>query len=116
MKLKSLSSDKTKKRIKYSRLKDFFEVKIYSEVDQKLAYFTHYIHNAENGVTKHYKKPALKFADIRLRELYTTTKAFSVANELWKQGFLDIDFDIPFPPPRNPKFKFIDLFAGIGGM
>lgn len=22
---------------------------------------------------------------------------------------------IPFPPPENPKFKFIDLFAGIGG-
>lgn len=21
----------------------------------------------------------------------------------------------PFPPPKNPKFKFIDLFAGIGG-
>lgn len=24
-------------------------------------------------------------------------------------------FDIPFPPIKNPKFKFIDLFAGIGG-
>jgi DNA (cytosine-5)-methyltransferase 1 len=23
--------------------------------------------------------------------------------------------DIPFPEPKNPKFKFIDLFAGIGG-
>lgn len=23
--------------------------------------------------------------------------------------------DIPFPPPTKPKFKFIDLFAGIGG-
>ena len=23
--------------------------------------------------------------------------------------------DIPFPAPKNPKFKFIDLFAGIGG-
>ena len=23
--------------------------------------------------------------------------------------------DVPFPPPKNPKFKFIDLFAGIGG-
>ena len=23
--------------------------------------------------------------------------------------------DVPFPPPRKPKFKFIDLFAGIGG-
>lgn len=23
--------------------------------------------------------------------------------------------NIPFPPPKNPSFKFIDLFAGIGG-
>ncbi len=27
-----------------------------------------------------------------------------------------VNFDIPFPPPKNPKFRFIDLFAGIGGM
>lgn len=24
-------------------------------------------------------------------------------------------YNVPFPPPANPKFSFIDLFAGIGG-
>ena len=24
-------------------------------------------------------------------------------------------YDIPFPAPKNPKFTFIDLFAGMGG-
>ena len=26
-----------------------------------------------------------------------------------------IKWDVPFPPPSKPEFKFIDLFAGIGG-
>ena len=26
------------------------------------------------------------------------------------------NIDIPFPAQKNPKFTFIDLFAGIGGM
>ena len=26
-----------------------------------------------------------------------------------------IKMDVPFPPPQNPVFRFIDLFAGIGG-
>lgn len=33
-------------------------------------------------------------------------------NPLWSSEEI---FKIPFPPPRKPKFKFVDLFAGIGG-
>jgi DNA (cytosine-5)-methyltransferase 1 len=32
------------------------------------------------------------------------------------QYYLPIDWDVPFPPTEKPKFKFIDLFAGIGGI
>ena len=28
--------------------------------------------------------------------------------------FRDV-LDVPFPAPKNPKFTFIDLFAGMGG-
>jgi DNA (cytosine-5)-methyltransferase 1 len=28
----------------------------------------------------------------------------------------EIVWDVPFPPNKSPKFTFIDLFAGIGGM
>ena len=36
------------------------------------------------------------------------------ANAFQQYLFPDL-FQAPFPGPQNPKFKFIDLFAGIGG-
>jgi DNA (cytosine-5)-methyltransferase 1 len=55
---------------------------------------------------------ALKPSDTRKTVGIELAKASSTAY----QYSLPIDWhDIPFPPPKNPSFTFIDLFAGIGG-
>ena len=40
----------------------------------------------------------------------------ATASETSGQSFFKEIFDIPFPPPAKPRFTFIDLFAGIGGI
>ncbi len=42
-------------------------------------------------------------------ELNLTIDANKIINQIKKET------KIPFPSPQYPKFKFIDLFAGIGG-
>jgi len=32
-----------------------------------------------------------------------------------REPALELEFDVPFPPPKTHRFTFIDLFAGIGG-
>jgi DNA (cytosine-5)-methyltransferase 1 len=42
----------------------------------------------------------------------------SLLLQLSDSGFdyrLPLEYDVPFPPVKDPKFTFIDLFAGIGG-
>lgn len=38
-----------------------------------------------------------------------------VAENALQYVLFNFNEDIPFPEPKNPKFTFIDLFAGIGG-
>ena len=83
--------------------------------NNKDAVLTHYLHNPLNRVSKFYKQEAVEYTKEILQykypeEVITT----SVAEEALQYGLFDT-FDIPFPPTENPKFKFIDLFAGIGG-
>jgi len=40
---------------------------------------------------------------------------FGSVEEPGYQGYLLEEYEPPFPPPKTPSFKFIDLFAGIGG-
>lgn len=50
-----------------------------------------------------------------LRGLVSQSVASSMEEFLEGKGRKDIEMDIPFPPPARPNFRFIDLFAGIGG-
>lgn len=97
------------KKTKYSTVKRKLGIETTKKVDERLAVFTHYLQNSENGSSKYYKKGAEKV----LREFMDENEIVS-DNDF--QHYLPIKWDVPFPPPENPKFKFIDLFAGIGGI
>lgn len=72
-----------------------------------MANFTHYLQTKSNGVSHYFEEPA--------EEYISSLNDASGANEPEFQLSLPIEWDVPFPPPKKPKFSFIDLFAGIGG-
>ena len=45
---------------------------------------------------------------------YKKVRGIAAESPLELDLFRDV-LDVPFPAPKNPKFTFIDLFAGIGG-
>lgn len=92
-----------------------FRVRLIEPENNQEAVLTHYLHNSKNGVSKFYKKGALAFVKEILEYKYPEEKITNiVAEEALQYGIFDT-YDVPFPPIEKPKFKFIDLFAGIGG-
>lgn len=87
--------------LKYSKLKEKINIEPLKDSENEQAYVTHYLHNLGNGAAQYFEEPAIKYL----------TK-FNIG----RQEKLNFKWDIPFPTPKNPKFKFIDLFAGIGGI
>jgi DNA (cytosine-5)-methyltransferase 1 len=85
---------------KYSQVKEKLNIKVTKPEQIDLAYLTHYLQNHENGVSKYFIKPAMEY----IQSINHTEEMFP------------LKWDIPFPPVKNPSYKFIDLFAGIGGI
>lgn len=94
---------------KYSEIRKKLEINVDKKTTDDLAKLTHYLQNSENGVSKYYKS----IAKMHLEVLHENLNLLEEADF---QYYLPIKWDIPFPPPKDPKFKFIDLFAGIGGI
>ena len=83
-------------------------------MNEKKAVITHYLHNMDNGVAKNYQKDALKYIHEYVQYQEEKNNFSLVAEDALQQLLFEVN-DVPFPTPENYKFKFIDLFAGIGG-
>lgn len=98
-----------------------FKVSIYGPDNYKAAVISHYIYAKKFARSKSDKKRCKELKEdahsfmIDLLEGYFPQQ--EIDEEVAEQAFqylLNLD-DIPFVKPTNPKFTFIDLFAGIGG-
>lgn len=83
--------------------------------DNKQAVLSHYLHNTENGVAQYFKQDAIEITKEILQFSYPQEEITSLIAEEALQYEIFNKVNIPFPPIGQPKFKFIDLFAGIGG-
>lgn len=95
--------------------------KIISFIDQA-ALITHYLQLTKNNVEIPYAQQAESVLNLWYEfvkgELRGKPKDFDFVSDSSKaiQRYLFSDlFQAPFQAPENPKFTFIDLFAGIGG-
>lgn len=76
------------------------------------AIVTHYLQNRNTRFEKPFEKDAKRLLGYDVQEdkyvdyVEEDQASYNLFPEL---------FSVPFPAPENPKFTFIDLFAGIGG-
>jgi DNA (cytosine-5)-methyltransferase 1 len=85
----------------YSKLRTEINIQPLKDVENEQAFVTHYLHNLGDKNSSYFKEPAVKYLS-----------KYGVD----KQKTIQFKWDVPFPSPKNPKFTFIDLFAGIGGI
>tara|TARA_R110002124_G_scaffold120895_6_gene278996 strand:- start:57031 stop:58290 length:1260 start_codon:yes stop_codon:yes gene_type:complete len=104
------------KKIKQKIGKIDFELGKIENFDSMAASYSHYLQNSINGVSQYYKKGAVSYVR---QFLLKQNPEDEITNEVAEEALQYLLFDnkklIPFPPNAKPKFKFIDLFAGIGG-
>ncbi|APY12806.1 DNA (cytosine-5-)-methyltransferase [Seonamhaeicola sp. S2-3] len=92
-----------------------FEINIIEPENSKQASYSHYLHNYKNGVSQFFRKDAINFVKEVLYQKTNKKISSKVAEEALQYLIFNHKNSVPFQAPENPTFKFIDLFAGIGG-
>ncbi|MDV3786763.1 DNA (cytosine-5-)-methyltransferase [Elizabethkingia anophelis] len=92
-----------------------YKIRLIEPENNKNAVLTHYLHNSKNGISKFYKSDAIAYTKELLETKYPEEKiTLKTAEKALQEGIFNVN-EFPFHPIISPKFKFIDLFAGIGG-
>lgn len=99
-------------------------IKLYGEIswENQLAVLSHYLHNNDCIGERKDKEEIIRAIreflerkkenkDVEISDGYIAEVA---ENPIEYNLFSDF-FNVPFPDPKEPKFTFIDLFAGMGG-
>jgi len=101
-------------------VKDFYRkasrVNITDANDNKIASFTHYLHHSNSSFSKIYRHGAVDYVKEVLGDKFPGNEVSQeVAESTLQYHLFDLKKVVPFPRPKLEKFKFIDLFSGIGG-
>ena len=91
-----------------------YQIRLVEPIEEEKAVLTHYLHNFRNGVKKHYEKDAIASLKNFVEHKQINNKRPIVTEDALQQLLFEVE-NVPFPTPENYTFKFIDLFAGIGG-
>ena len=83
--------------------------------EEQMAIVSHYLHNQGYKCAQPYESKALQLIEDIYNIRQKETKTEFVAESCVQYSLFSDLFAVPFLPSENPKFTFIDLFAGIGG-
>lgn len=99
----------TKKKISSEQVKKKFVF----QLNEESAIVSHYLQNRYTKFDKTYSEEALQLLS-DYNEVTDATSGMVCESPIQYNLFNEV-FAVPFSAPENPKFTFIDLFAGIGG-
>jgi DNA (cytosine-5)-methyltransferase 1 len=87
-----------------------WKISVFGPDNYRTALISHYLRTKK----RKFKKAAIEYASDLLKGYLNGELNSQVAEEAL-QYIIKFDDDVLFPKPANPRFTFIDLFAGIGG-
>ena len=90
-----------------------YQIRVVEKIEEEKAILTHYLNNLKSENITLYKTKAKQVLKNYIS--FKNNEKINIVEEEALQKLLFEVENVPFPSPKNYKFEFIDLFAGVGG-